>query len=182
MFEKGETQQQGCQRSHFPARGWSVLWACRRTSELGPYWEPSGSVLITNHIHQKDTFSNSSDTSLQQRNNLSSVYVSLSPGRYDWQWQSLYRHVGCIVKAAEQFLVFFPDFFLNFKSSRLLPIRSSNNYSVSSNFDNNFIIKMYGPSSPLLPVWGVGTEWAARTRAQLINHELVDHLHLSSNF
>ena len=63
--EKGEVQQQGCQRSHFPARGWSVLWACRRTSELGPYWEPSGSVLITNHIHQKDTFSNSSDSSLQ---------------------------------------------------------------------------------------------------------------------
>ena len=182
MLEKGEVQQQGCQRSHFPARGWSALWACRRTSELGPYWEPSGSVLITNHIHQKDTFSNSSDTSLHQGNNLSFVYVSLPLGRYDWQWQSLYRQVGCIAKDAEQFLVFFPDFFSILKVHVSLPIRSSNHYTVSSNFDNNFIIKMYGPSSPLLPVWGVGTEWAARTRAQLINHEHVDHLHLSSNF
>ena len=117
---KGWGTKQGCQRSHFPARGWSALWACRRTSEIGPYWEPSGSVLITNHIHQKDTFSNSSDTSLQQGNNFSSVYVSLPPGRYDWQWQSLHRQVGCIAKDAEQFLVFFSWFFLNFKSSRLL--------------------------------------------------------------
>ena len=27
----------------------------------------------------------------------------------------------------------------------------------------------YGPSSPLLPVWGDGAEWVPRTRAQLIN-------------
>ena len=85
-------------------------------------------------------------------------------------------------KMQNNFLCFFLIFFSILKVHVSLPIRSSNHYTVSSNFDNNFIIKMYGPSSPLLPVWGVGTEWAARTRAQLINHEHVDHLHLSSNF